>query len=72
MIIRHKRFMDACFQYHVKVGNSYGGKWVNMGYVNSWYMPTPTQWIDIENITEWEKCLEPKAKCLRYAKWAPL
>ena len=43
-----------------------------MGYVKSWYIPHGMQQIWLENNTEWEQCLEPQAKCLRYAKWEPL
>lgn len=72
MIIRHKKFMDICFQYWYSYGNSYAGKWINMGYVNSWYLPAKTEFITVEDKSQWEQCLDPTAKCLRYAKWAPL
>jgi len=72
VIIRHKRFLDVCFEVEL-VYYSTGqimGKWLNMGFVESWYLKRGS--IFLSDAREWEKCLEPDAKCLRYAKWGPL
>ena len=45
---------------------------MNMGYVSSWYLPVDTTSIEVADDGTWEQCLEPEAKCLRYAKWKPL
>lgn len=73
MILRHKRFMDVCFQanYFFK-DNSYIGRWINMGYVKSWFVPAPTEMIYIDDKTDWEKCTETDVYCLRYTTWEPL
>ena len=82
MIIRHKSFKDVCFETTLKIEHRHFhiglyamtafGKWMNMGYEQSWYLPCEEQKIDIHTSAEWEKCTEPHAKCLRYAIWEPL
>jgi hypothetical protein len=48
-------------------------RWINMGYVNSYYIKRASkELIQIENTSDWEKCLDPYTKCLRYAKWGSL
>lgn len=72
MIIRHKRFLDVCFQTTSETFQEYGhylGRWVNMGYTKSWYLPTSPQWIQIRNKQNWEKCTDSKVDCLRYTTW---
>ena len=77
MIIRHKRFLDVCFQ--TLSGPTYGeclnywGRWVNMGYVSSWYLPIQNQWIELRDESDWEKCTNwEDMACLRYGTWVPL
>jgi len=72
MIIRHKKFLDICFHSNFLAFNTHHGRWVNMGYTKSWYLPGEKIFLTIQDPKDWEKCLEPAAKCLRYAKWAPL
>jgi hypothetical protein len=71
MIIRHKRFLDVCFEVQYTLLGKLRGKWINMGYVKSWYLPTPPQVISI-NAIEWEQCTTPGVKCLRYGTWVQL
>lgn len=70
MILRHKRFMDVCFSVNFFFpDNSYIGRWINMGYVNSFLVPAPTEMIYIDDKTEWEKCTNTEVNCLRYSTW---
>lgn len=55
-----------------QIGKWKSGRWINMGYVKSWYLPGKEQQLWLESSEEWELCLEPTAECLRYAKWRPL
>lgn len=74
VIIRHKRSLDVCFKL-IKVypaWKKYKGYWINMGFVSSWPIEARTHTLKIDNIHDWEKCLEPELKCLRYAKWRQL
>lgn len=72
MIIRHKRFFDVCFEIKGEIGRWKHGNWINMGYVKSWYLNNKSEDLWLENGTDWELCLEPHLKCLRYAKWKAL
>jgi hypothetical protein len=72
MIIRHKRFLDVCFEVFTGLEDRAVGKWINMGYVNSFYLPVKSEIIEIKNKAEWEKCTTPNVKCLRYGTWVPL
>jgi hypothetical protein len=74
MIIRHKRFLDVCFEV-VKVypqWNKYRGHWINMGYVKSWYLDHILRTIKIEDLSDWEKCMNTEVDCLRYTAWRSL
>lgn len=74
MIIRHKRAMDVCFEvvHRYTPWNKYKGRWINMGYKKSWYLEAQNRTIKIEDLTEWEKCLDPYTECLRQAQWRSL
>lgn len=64
--------MDVCFDVDI-VYYSTGqlmGRWINMGYIKSWYLDKGS--IFVRDMAQWEKCLNPDAKCLRYATWEPL
>lgn len=74
MIIRHKRFMDICFEPSI-VYYSTGqimGKWINMGYIKSWYLDNKITSLFIDNKKDWEKCTDTEVDCLRYTTWEPL
>jgi hypothetical protein len=64
--------MDICFEIKRIFTDEFEGRWLNMGYVKSYYILPEEQTITIKNRADWEKCLDTSAKCLRYAKWAPL
>ena len=64
--------MDVCFEVFFINNEAAIGKWLNMGYVESFYLPLSTQSITLEDWSMWEKCTTPNAKCLRYAPWEPL
>ncbi len=76
-IIRHERAMDVAFEIS-KVTGPYGpnqkieitGRWINMGFVESFHLHV-LQKIKLskEELKYWQFCLEPRAKCIRYAKW---
>lgn len=71
MIIRHKRFMDVCFEIVTQnSGGEFTGYWWNMGYKNSWVIEYGT----LSEIiwSEWEKLADPDIKCYRYGKWVSL
>lgn len=74
MIIRHKNFLDICFEVSPtsKFQSGFWGRWVNMGYVSSWYLPCPSLLLVIKDRNEWEQCTTPYVKCLRYGTWVPL
>lgn len=73
MIIRHKRFLDVCFETTGDLGNYKTGKWINMGYTKSWYLPSPMDSFEIEDRKDWEKCTNPtQVRCLRNGDWVPL
>lgn len=44
---------------------------INLGFVKSW-MIGKSQVLDIKDLNEWEICLTPNEKCLRYAKWGKI
>ena len=70
-VIRHKKFMDvAC----VVLSNHYSTfkvDWINTGFVDS-YMMGVKQTIKIRNLKDWQICITPNDKCLRYATWRNL
>lgn len=70
MIIRHKRFLDVCFEVSDEGSNGVTGWWINMGYTKSWYIERAL--IQIDNVRDWEKCLDPHIRCLRNARWKSL
>lgn len=74
MIIKHKKFLDICFETFTGAPEGFFGQWVNMGYTKSWYIPVKPQWLSIKDKNDWEKLDETIAlpKCLRYGKWIPL
>lgn len=74
MIIRHKRFLDVCFEVHQASYEDLWAKgfWLNMGYTKSWYLPIEYDFIDGIIRKDWEQCTTPEVKCLRYGTWVPL
>lgn len=78
MIIKHDRFRDVCFEVQHEMvflkTFHYYGRWINMGYKASWYIPTPLEWITIESKHEWKQLdqsfLVPN--CFRDGKWEAL
>ena len=77
MIIKHEAFMDVAFwvdKCHGPFGKSgklkVRGRWINMGFIQSYHIGI-TQKFEIlaKEYDKWFKCLEPEAKCIRYAKW---
>jgi hypothetical protein len=47
------------------------GQWLNMGFVHTFGLGV-RQAIGISEPRDWQICLQPKAKCIRYAKWVAL
>lgn len=73
MIIRHKRFVDVCFDVFKSTDKfTRYGRWLNMGYTRSWFVPSDDEWIKIDVLSDWEQCTTPEVKCLRYGTWVPL
>jgi hypothetical protein len=74
VIIRHKKFVDVCFEVLRPFSNTFYGRWINMGYCNSWYLPVKPDNIVVEDKTEWEKLDETwfVPDCFRYGRWIPL
>ncbi len=73
MIIKHKRFKDVAFQTLDELGPVMHGRWINMGYTKSWYLPCPLDKVEIKDRQDWERCVNPsKVVCLRDGDWAPL
>lgn len=68
-IIRHKSFKDICFEVTSVSLTQVTGCWLNMGYVKSWALPVQAETISLTNPQDWEECLDPNVKCLRYARW---
>lgn len=75
-IIRHNRFMDAAIlvqsEYQLPHKRVIKGRWINMGFVESYDMHVSAR-IELSTGTRnWEYCEDTKAKCIRYADWSPL
>ena len=71
VIIKHKLFKDVCCRVIRHYNNEYLIEWINLGTEVSYPLGVQ-QVIKIDNISDWELCLGPERKCLRYATWADL
>ena len=70
-LIRHKRFMDVvCVVMDCDANKMATVMWYNMGFVTGWFVPVKPERISVAG--DWEICLHPEAKCLRYAEWENL
>jgi len=73
MYIRHKRFMDVAIETDSFAYGKCLARWINMGYTKSWYLPAITEYVEIKDRRDWEKCTNPEeVKCLRDGDWIQL
>ena len=74
MIIKHKRALDVCFEvktFYRSTGLILG-KWINLGYVKSWYLDNKDTGIVVDDFTDWMQIIDTNVTCLRYGTWVPL
>lgn len=75
-LIKHDRMMDVCAEVlsHFEGSDYYKLKirWVNMGYLQSYYIFSKTDYIKImkKDLTNWEWCrILPEDICYRNSPW---
>jgi len=73
MFIKHKTFRDVAIETNSLAYGKCLGRGVNLGYTKSWYLPCKTEYVEIKDRGDWERCVNPaKVHCLRYAEWVSL
>lgn len=76
-IIRHALSKDLAFYisdiFTFKTGVYIHGTWVNQGFNDTYFLDlTESHFIGFENLSNWFKCEEPDAQCIRYKQWTQL
>jgi hypothetical protein len=73
-IIRHSMFRDAALYvldiFIFKTGIYVHTHWVNQGFVDTYFFGEAcSTFIGVEDLSNWLKCKDPDAKCIRHVQW---
>ncbi len=73
-VIKHKNFKDVAIQIqNLSLQNDQliiSGTWLNQGMTKSYNINKPALFsIHTSELSNWFKCINPKAKCIRNEKW---
>jgi len=77
-IIKHERFLDVAFEvtgfYEAENNLLLAGKWINQGFVESFYITGKLDAIRIkyEDLNKWLKLKDKSIKCYRNGEWITL